>query len=80
MFPQIEKRQGIVEISLDDEEIYSLLEVSVVAVAAAVVVVVIFPEACCLGILRHFALLREDKNPPRFLLNRVPEQITESNV
>ncbi len=25
-------------------------------------------------------LLREDKNPPRFLLNRVPEQITETNV
>ncbi len=27
-----------------------------------------------------WALLREDKNPPRFLLNRVPEQITETNV
>ncbi len=31
---------------------------------------------------RHnkWPLLREDKNPPRFLLNRVPEQITETNV
>ncbi len=25
-------------------------------------------------------VLREDINPPRFLLNRVPEQITETNV
>ncbi len=25
-------------------------------------------------------LLREDINPPRFLLNRVPEQITDTNV
>ncbi len=25
-------------------------------------------------------MLREDINPPRFLLNRVPEQITETNV
>ncbi len=27
-----------------------------------------------------YVLLREDINPPRFLLNRVPEQITETNV
>ncbi len=29
---------------------------------------------------RDGLLLREDINPPRFLLNRVPEQITETNV
>ncbi len=28
----------------------------------------------------YFTVLREDINPPRFLLNRVPEQITETNV
>ncbi len=37
-------------------------------------------ESASKGLDDLYKLLREDKNPPRFLLNRVPEQITETNV